>query len=68
MTAQRRGRSAIAALEALLATRGVDVVADRRWLFAYRFERASEGERTAALLAWAAAEEGVMRDPAAAAA
>ena len=55
------------ALDALLAARGGEAVAERRWLFAYRAERAPEGRRVTALLDWAAAEEGTLADPAAAA-
>ncbi|MGP0059366.1 MAG: tetratricopeptide repeat protein, partial [Beijerinckiaceae bacterium] len=55
------------AFDGLLATRGAEAAADRRWLFAHRADRAAEGERAPILMAWAAAEEGVLGDPAAAA-
>src|SRR5262249_5279424 len=42
--------------------------ADRRWLLEWRVDHAPEGERVRALLAWAAAEQGVLSDKSAAAA
>ncbi len=53
--------------DALLHARGAEGTADRRWLFSYRAERAPEPFRVPLLMAWAAAEEGVLGDPAAAA-
>ena len=59
------------AFDALLARSpseaGTAAVAERRWLFAHRAERAPEGDRARLLLAWAAAEEGGLGDTAAAA-
>jgi tetratricopeptide (TPR) repeat protein len=53
-----RAKAAMGAMEALLATPGDNPrIDEQRWLFAWRVEHASEGDRAAALLAWAAAEE-----------
>jgi tetratricopeptide (TPR) repeat protein len=54
------------AFDALLATRGAEAVAERRWLFGHRAARAVEGAKIAVLMAWAEAEEGALGDPAAA--
>src|SRR6185436_11652895 len=56
----------VAAFDAFLAgsDRSDD---DKRWLYAYRVDRAPEGERVPILLAWAADEERIMGDPKAAA-
>jgi tetratricopeptide (TPR) repeat protein len=56
------------AFDAFLAKRSAEAAAERRWLFAHREANAAEGERTPILLAWAAAEEHALGDPAAAAA
>lgn len=57
----------ITAFEALLAGRGVEVTSDRRWLFEYRAEHATDEDRIGVLLAWAHAEETILGDPLAAA-
>jgi tetratricopeptide (TPR) repeat protein len=53
--------------ELLAKHEGRDLDADRRWLFAYRVERASETEKPRLLHTWAEAEAGPMGDPTAAA-
>jgi tetratricopeptide (TPR) repeat protein len=55
------------AFDAILATRGPEAAPERRWLFAHRADRAADGDRVRILMAWAAAEEGELGDPAAAA-
>src|SRR5262249_10655961 len=54
-------QSAADGFEGFLAQRP-DRHADRRWLLALRAERAAEGDRILALLAWAAFEESVAHD------
>lgn len=54
------------AFDAILAKRGAEAAAERRWLFAHRADRAAEGERARILTAWAEAEESVLGDAAAA--
>ena len=58
-----RARMAMSALEALFDAAGeaADPI-DRRWLHEHRVSRAAEGERVAAMLAWAAAEEAQLGD------
>ncbi len=56
-------KAAFHAFESLLSSEPSDARrADRRWLFAWRAERATGPERAVALEAWAAAEESVFRD------
>src|SRR6185436_9252532 len=59
--------AAVQAFEAFLAPRGAEAKADRRWLFAWRVERAEPAERIPLLLAWADLEERTFGDAAAAA-
>jgi golgin subfamily B member 1 len=59
--------AAVQAFEAFLARRGAEAVADRRWLFAFRVERAEAASLPGLLLAWADVEERSLGDPAAAA-
>src|SRR5262249_28458413 len=45
------------AFDALLGAQGAAGASDRRWLFAYRAERAASADRVPLLMTWAAAEE-----------
>lgn len=58
-------KAALHAFESLLSGEASDArLPDRRWLFAWRAERASGAEKAAALESWASAEESLFGDPA----
>ena len=60
---EAHARAVMTAFEALLDSAGENAQPeDRRWLHEQRVARASEGERVAAMLAWAAAEETQLGD------
>jgi tetratricopeptide (TPR) repeat protein len=62
---ESRARGAVESLQSLLETAGTDArSSDWRWLHSWRVGHAPEGERTSAILAWAAVEETRLGDAA----